>query len=471
MSFFKNGNYEIYSVAFIFCIKYSKVCYINSNQAVFWKGEDVMIEIIEKKVNKGGITFHFIPNKKFKTVNIVLKCKSPLDRSTITKRALLRYVLEQGTKQYPTEKALMLKLDELYGAVLTLASMKKGNEHILHFQMEVANQRFIENESTIMEEALHLFHEIIFEPNRDATGFNDQIVTREKETLKSKIESIYDDKVSFANQRLIDHMCKDEKFSIHTNGYEEDLNSINGENLSTYYDTVLASDEMDLYVLGDIDVEEIETQVTNVFTRPNHHKQEILSADDVRTRSDVQDIVETQAIQQAKLHLGYRTNCTYKDEDYAALQVFNGLYGGFPNSKLFLNVREKHSLAYYAASRIESHKGLLLVFSGIEPTDYEKAKTIIDDQFALMQAGNFTEQEVEETKELIVSELKETLDSPYGIIELLYQQVVGDKPLSPKTLIEKIGQISKPDVEAIAKKIELDTVYLLTKEQGGDVHG
>src|SRR5699024_3867393 len=233
--------------------------------------------------------------------------------------------------------------------------------------------------------------------------------------------------------------------------------------------TVLASDEMDLYVLGDIDVEEIETQVTNVFTRPNHHKQEILSADDVRTRSDVQDIVETQAIQQAKLHLGYRTNCTYRDEDYAALQVFNGLYGGFPNSKLFLNVREKHSLAYYAASRIESHKGLLLVFSGIESTDYEKAKTIIDEQFSAMKAGNFTDQEVNETKELIVSELKETLDSPYGIIQLLYQQVVANKALSPKTLMDQINQFTKEQVKMVAEKIELDTVYLLTKD-GGEVN-
>src|SRR5690625_1508357 len=134
-----------------------------------------MIEIDENIVKKNGITFHFIPNKKFKTVNIVFKCKSPLDRSTVTKRTLLRYVLEQGTKNYPTEQALMRRLDELYGAVLTLSNMKKGNEHILHFQLEVANQRFIENESTIMEEALQLFHEIIFEPNRDENGFNEQV--------------------------------------------------------------------------------------------------------------------------------------------------------------------------------------------------------------------------------------------------------------------------------------------------------
>ena len=424
-----------------------------------------MIEVTEKDVEKDGITFHLIPNKKFKTVNIVLKCKSHLDKETITKRALLPFVLEQGTKHYPTEKSLMLKLDELYGAVLSISGMKKGNYHILHFHMEIANQRFIENESTIMEEALRLFKEIIFEPNRDATGFKEEIVTREKATLKSKIESIYDDKVSFANQRLIDHMCENESYRIHTNGYEEDLASITGDNLSTYYDTVLASDDMDLYVLGDMDVTEMEKQVTNVFARPKHQEREAPIEEPVQKRTEVQTLVETQSIQQAKLHLGYRTNCTYQDEEYVALQVFNGLYGGFPNSKLFLNVREKHSLAYYAASRIESHKGLLFVFSGIEVSDNEKAQTIIAEQFKAMQAGDFTEQEIEETKGLIISELKETMDSPYGIIELLYQQVVGNKDMPPNTFIEKIQQVTKEEVAQVAKKVELDTVYLLTNEQ------
>src|SRR5699024_4278810 len=151
-----------------------------------------------------GITFHFVPTKKFKTVNIVMKCKSPLDRTTITKRALLPFILEQGTKTDPSETALMLKLDDLYGAVLTLSGMKKGNEDILHFQLAVAYQCFMNNETTVREAALQSFHEVIFQPNRDEAGFNTSVVMREKATLQSKSEAIYDDKVSFATHRLID---------------------------------------------------------------------------------------------------------------------------------------------------------------------------------------------------------------------------------------------------------------------------
>lgn len=87
--------------------------------------------------------------------------------------------------------------------------------------------------------------------------------------------------------------------------------------------------------------------------------------------------------------MGFRTNVVYGDPEYFALQVLNGIYGGFSHSKLFINVREKESLAYYAASRLESHKGLLLVMSGIDNQNYDKAVKIIKEQMELMKKASF----------------------------------------------------------------------------------
>jgi len=195
--------------------------------------------------------------------------------------------------------------------------------------------------------------------------------------------------------------------------------------------------------------------------------QEIINQQEVVTNlsSEANVIIEEQDIQQAKLHFGYRTNITFKDNDYPALQVFNGIFGGFPSSKLFINVREKNSLAYYAASRLESHKGLLLVFSGIAANDYEKAREIIELQMTAMRNGEFTEDELSETKDLIINQLLETLDHPQGIVELLYQQVIGDKVISPEELIEKIASVTVKDVIQVASNIQEDTIYLLTSKE------
>ena len=303
-----------------------------------------MNELVELNTHKNNIHFHTIVSKKFKTVNVIVKCKAMLNRETITKRALLPYILQQGTDNYPSEKELMMKLDELYGAVLSIDGVKKGNYHIISFRLEFANEKFINNETTVMDESLELLQEIIFSPRTEGEAFPEKIVEREKLTLKNKINSIYDDKIAYANMRLIDEMCKDELFELHTNGYVEDLDHINGEEMYTYYKSLLQKDRMDIYILGDFDEEKMSNKLFEIFNRKSTMDPKEGNEESGKVISKSNEVIETQPVQQAKLHIGYRTNTTYQDDDYFALQVFNGLFGGFPSSKLFINVREKNPL-------------------------------------------------------------------------------------------------------------------------------
>lgn len=424
-----------------------------------------MNAISEKLLVKDGLNMHIVQSTKFKTVNIVAKFRAPLRRETITERALLPYILRQGTKSYPTEQALQLKLDHLYGAVLSIDGAKKGNNHIISFRLEVANEKYIANESTVIDEAITLLNEVIFQPYEDENSFNTQVFNREKETLKQRMNAVIDDKMAFANMRLIDEMCTGEAYELHVHGYEEDLEKMTAESTYKYYQTLLQEDQLDIYVVGDFEEDTMIDKITATIDKKgnNHFINEQVTANDQRSKVNV--IIEEQDIQQAKLHFGYRTNCTFKDDEYPALQVFNGLFGGFPSSKLFINVREKNSLAYYAASRLESHKGLLLVFSGIAASDYEKARDIIELQMTAMKNGEFTATELAETKDLIVNQLLETLDHPQGIVELLYQQVLGDKEISPDELIENIQNVSTEDVVEVARNIHEDTIYLLTSKE------
>lgn len=423
-----------------------------------------------EKIDMNGYTLHLIPTKKFKTVHFVAKFKTALQRENITTRALIPYILMQGSKNYPTRPALEKKLDDLYGAVLTSDSSKKGNNHIISIRFNVANEKFTKNNS-IFEEAITLFNEMLFYPRTEEKQFSNEIVKRELVTLKQKIESIIDDKLSYANMRLIEEMCSQETYQLPVHGYVEDLEKITAKSAYEYYQKIIKEDDLDIYVVGDIDSEEIEelfaTKIQRKSVKRSLNK---IEKNVQQEKEEVNEVIEKQDIQQAKLHIGYRTNCTYKDDLYPALQVFNGLFGAFPSSKLFINVREKNSLAYYAASRIESHKGLLFVFSGIAPKDYKAARDIIEHQLKAMQQGDFTEEELEKTKNLIINQLLETLDNPQGIIEMLYQQTVAGTLLPPSQLIERIKNVDKNDCIQIANQIKEDTVYLLT-DKGGHLDG
>ena len=177
---------------------------------------------------------------------------------------------------------------------------------------------------------------------------------------------------------------------------------------------------------------------------------------------DEKEVIEKQDVKQGKLNIGFRTNVLYGDSEYFALQLFNGLFGGFSHSKLFINVREKASLAYYASSRLESHKGLLIVMSGIENKNYKQAVDIIKEQFALMQQGDFTEEELQQTKAVVKNQLLETIDVSRGMIEILYHNVIANDTITLDEWLEKTETITKEEVVAVAKKIQLDTIYFLT---------
>src|SRR5690625_7253251 len=102
-------------------------------------------------------------------------------------------------------------------------------------------------------------------------------------------------------------------------------------------------------------------ELTSRFPKREHAGKITTKPENWTKRDEPQVIIDKQDIQQAKLHLGYRTNSTYQDDDYHALQVFNGIFGGFTTAKLFFNVREKNSHANYDAAKIESCKDILIV--------------------------------------------------------------------------------------------------------------
>jgi len=421
------------------------------------------------KVERNGFRFHFIPTDKFKTITLVLKGNAPLTRETVTKRALLALLLKQGTKRYPSEKKLREKLDELYGATLHTTTAKKGSRSIFHLQLEFANETYIPGEDRLTEEVLQLFHELLYEPNIEGEAFPNSIVEREKKRLENTIQAVYDNKIAYANQRLFDEMYKGEPFSLHKDGYVEDLASLVGENMYLYYKQMIQEDEFDLYVLGDFKVDDFEQKITQLFKRETDFKQTTTEEKVIIQKvENPKEIIETDSINQAKLHIGYRTNVLYSDEDYPALQVFNGLFGAFPNSKLFINVRERNSLAYYVVSNIESHAGLMLVASGIEARDYEKASSIIQTELDKIRKGDFSEDELENVKTLIINSVKETLDRPSGTVELLYQQVIGKKERLPEEFFKEIEQVTKEEVIAVSNKVNLDTIYLLRSEVGDE---
>ncbi len=412
-----------------------------------------------------GYTLTTIKTDKFKTNLISVSFQSEINRDTVTKRSLLPYVLRGATEKYPSKKALNTYLESLYGASLSTTVEKRGKTHNIKFYLSLANEKFLGHQEPLLEEGVALLKEVILKPLLVDGAFKEQVVDIEKRLLKEYIESIYDDKVSYSLQKLVENMCQGETFSINSIGYADDLAEINGKNLMKTYEEMLNNNQVSVAVVGDIDSQHVYEIFSKQFNFAHQSvNQEVIDHED-KVIQEVKVIKEVQDISQGKLNIGYRTHTRIDDDDYLPLLVFNGIFGGYAHSKLFMNVREKESLCYYCASRLDNYKGVMYVYSGIESQNYDKALKIIDEQLKDMVSGNFSEKEIDLAKKSLINSKLESMDQASGMMAHEALNKLIKHPLSVEEWVAAVNAVTAEQVVAVAKKIKEDTVFFLTGKE------
>ena len=414
---------------------------------------------------------HVLESKNFKTVTVELKFQTLLDRATITERTLLPGVLRAGSKLYPTAGVMQDELDDLYGASLQLYQSVAGNTHVLTIQMEFANERFIENENNLAENVFAFLNEFLFNPKTNQHGFDKKTVAQEKEKLRKNLEAIKDDKSSYADERLMDEMAFGERYAVHPNGYLEDIDGITEQRLLSTYRTLSQTARIDIFVAVDVKPEATKDLIETVLSGvPSSGEQRLKEGaalpNEAKPAESPKIIREKDAIQQAKLHIGYRTRTIFTDADFEALMIGSMILGGHAGSLLFTTVREQHSLAYYVGADLDLYSDKLIIFCGIAPKDYEKTVEIIDEQVAILQAGTFSQDVLDDTKAMIIGSYQQALDGFGGIIATEYQKVLTGTSKTPQDMIEKFKAVTREDIQRVTGKLERDTTYFLTSEEG-----
>ena len=148
-----------------------------------------------------------------------------------------------------------------------------------------------------------------------------------------------------------------------------------------------------------------------------------------------------------------------KREREVVLPLFNNILGG-PSSRLFNNIREKNSLAYYAYSNFIKHFGILYMYAGVSNSNSNKTIELMKETLKDIQNGNITNKEITESKEAIMSSLKKNEDNIYSIVNDMITRVLFNK-ISIDTYKKELKEITKKELINLSNKLELDVIYLL----------
>ncbi|MTI70744.1 MAG: insulinase family protein [Firmicutes bacterium] len=411
-----------------------------------------------------GIYLNVIKTKKFKSNSISFYFVRNLNKKEVTKNALIPLVLKRGTKSYENAMDIEKKLEELYGSNLSINVNKKGEKQVLRFTIESPHKDFI-NMKNIFTEQLKILREVIYNPILEDGVFSKKYVKQEKNNLKKKIKGRINNKKQYAVERCIEKMCKEEKYSLYKYGYTEDLDNISSKELFKQYKTVLKSSPIEINVVGNVDSKFVKNSIEELFTFEREEIINIPREEISKENIKLKNVKEELNINQGKLTIGYRTNIPYEDKLYEAFLVGNNILGGGPDSKLFINVREKESLAYYVFSKLLKYKSLMLITSGIEFHKYEKSLDIIREQVNEMKKGNFNNDNIIQAKNAIITSIKSLIDDNYSISEFYLTQTLTKDKRNIDEIIKDIENVSKDDIINAFNKIELDTIYFLKNKE------
>lgn len=405
------------------------------------------------------IDLYVCKNPKFKTNLIQFVLINPLDIETVSKNALVPYIIYRGSERYPSSKDFKIHLDELYGAELTVSVWKRGENQIINFAMEIVNEKYLPTDEPLLEYGLDLLKELILSPL-----FTIEFFEQEREYIIKEIKSLINDKYSYSLSRCYQEMCSDEPYGLHKLGRIEDHQKLTHHQVIDQYKKIIQNGRICFFVIGDVDEERVFNDINKEFSFKHKQPKAINNTIVKKEITDVNEVEERLNVQQGKLVMGFRTGTTRSDQLYYPLLIFNGILGAFPHSKLFQNVREKSSLAYYANSNIESTKGLLIITSGIEFANYKKARDIITEQVEKISNGDITEDEIEWTRKSIVSQFMSSADNIKAISGHYLLGLLNEHPETIADSIKNIKKVNREEIIKVGQKIELDTVYFLNKK-------
>lgn len=415
----------------------------------------------QKTQIKEGITFHHIETNKFKTNLFALFLTTPLTRENVTKNALLIAVLRRGTKNLPSQEEISKTLEEMYGAGFDCGIEKSGDYHTMKFYLELISDQFLPQKEDLSKKGLDLLLSIAFNPYTKEGAFQEEYVAQEKENLKQMIEGKIDNKASYALERCIEEMYQDKPYGLYKYGYMEDLEKITAKELYEHYLEILQNSKIDIFVSGQWEENMEEVVKENENIKKLEARNVNLDIEDTKEeKNEPKIITDSMDVTQGKLVIGLDVLAEVPNVTYITM-LYNTILGVGSNSKLFQNVREKASLAYTCSSNYIKRKQIIMVRAGIEIENYEKALDIIKQQLEDMKTGNFTEEDMQNAKNLIFATINNIEEEQDTEISYYFGQELAKSQVSIEEYRQKIEDITKEQVVEIAGKIKINTIYFL----------
>lgn len=397
-----------------------------------------------------------IIHNDFKTIQLTLYLTSDHDLTQQAYRFLLPKILASHTDRYPTKKLMNEALEDLYGAFFRTRIERIGNKHVTTITLHIAHPQMMKDE-TLFDKAVRIFKEAIF----DRTMISEIIFEEEKRMLLEMWDTLYDKKRTYANFQFNRLFFGDDLYGIPMTGTHEAAKKMKVEQCWEAYQSLLEKSHLFFVVNGLVD-ESMVKKLEAIIPKQDDVKYYYISK--FREPHEVVIKQEQTDMQQAIIKMGFILPIYRGEQLYEAACLFDDILGGYPESRLFTEVREKQGLCYDVSSSFDPYKGILTITSGVDLSKKDEAIESIKTVVSNLMDGEISSDELRHAKAYYTHQLKSSMDLQEIGSKRQFLKHVFDIKESMEDRLKQIQKVTFEDIDHVRKKLVLDTIYVLHGE-------
>lgn len=407
-----------------------------------------------------GVHLHFIQSEKFKTNKIKVRFSAPMSEKTIAGRVLTASMLETSNALYPTSQAFREKLANLYGANYSTNLSRRGLVHYLDINLSFVRDQFLSRKNMLADEILDFLKASLFFPLSNGQAFDTKTFEIEKRNVLTDLEAEIENHFYHAHRELNNLFYDLPEMRIPRVATIELVEKETAETSFAAFQQMLSQDQIDFFFIGDFNEIAVREKIQEF--QFSEREQPLQLSYQQNYSNITREKLEQRDVHQSIVELAYHFSSQYGDRSHLPLIVLNGLLGGFAHSKLFVNVREKESLAYTISSSFDIFSGLMRIYAGIDQANRTKTIALINRQILDLKRGHFTDEELEQTKNMLKNSILLAQDRQNTLIERAYMSsVLGKKFLSLEAWLKALENVSKADLIEAAQQLKLQAIYFM----------
>ncbi|TCK97946.1 putative Zn-dependent peptidase [Natranaerovirga hydrolytica] len=282
--------------------------------------------------------------------------------------------------------------------------------------------------------------------------FLESELEKEKKVILDEIDMYEDSPEEVVHDLFQENAWKEHPLSYNILGPKENITNMKNESILEFFKTQYCTDNIVISVAGHFESHKMLGILNHYFINETTQSTQVMNPKPEYKKAFS---YKNKEIEQMHLCIGF-PGIHYHSNQLYVLAIFNTIFGGGMNSRLFQSIREEQGLAYSIYSYTGTYKdaGIFNIYVATNPSYVEDVFKQIKEEIYKIKKEAITQDELNKTKEQLKSNYIIGLEGTNSRMSVNGKSIaILDRIKTQDEIIQEIDKVTIEDFQALANQM------------------